>query len=103
MASKNFTFKTNLTKTLLTKPSDSSDHFTVTSCQVNNACEQVNNCKLLLNYGENIVPKLITEKDLVANEQVEFMIDPKTIFVEPNFSLEFICSQPETKVSLKWM
>tara|TARA_R100001510_G_scaffold57150_1_gene64334 strand:+ start:15553 stop:15864 length:312 start_codon:yes stop_codon:yes gene_type:complete len=103
MASKNFTFKTNLSKILLTKPSDSSDHFTVTSCQVNNACDQANNCKLVLNYGEPLLPKIITEKDLVANEQVEFMIDPKTISIEPNFSLEFICTQPETKVSLKWM
>lgn len=103
MASKNFTFKTNLTKILLSKPSDSSDIFTVTSCQVDNNCEQINNCKLILNYGEGTVPHLVAEKNLVANEQVEFLIDTNTIVLEPNFSLNFICSQPETKLSLKWM
>lgn len=103
MATQTFTFTDNMQKTLLTHESDASaEHLTVTSCKVLNDCDEVNECQLIINAGEGVTPRRVSLQNLEANETVDLLISPSTVLLERGFSLEFICSQPETNVTLKW-
>lgn len=103
MAKQDFTFTDTMQKTLLTHESDASaELLTVTSCKVLNDCTEVNECQLIVTAGENISPTRISLQNLEANETVDLLISPSTVILQRGYSLEFICSQPETKLTLKW-